>query len=183
MTEELPERFQAVFRQHYPTVLRRLTRLVGDRMVAEDIAQEAFLRLYRTPPNELDAIGAWLHRVATRLGYDYIRQQSSQRRMEEKEQAQSGLDAMEPPSDVMVMRNQDRESVKRVLQQLSERDRQALLLRYSGYTYAEIAEIVGVTPEFVGTVLRRALGRFKKQYRGQEGLSDGETWTQGKHLV
>lgn len=152
-------------------------------MVAEDLAQEAFLRLYRHPPDDIQAVGAWLHRVATRIAYDYMRQKSSLKRAEEREVASSKTDLIEPPSDVLVMRNQDRESVKRVLQQLSERDRQVLLLRYSGYTYAEIADIVGVNSEIVGTLIRRALSRFKRQYYGLEGMPNGQTRVQGQYLI
>ena len=183
MEQGLPERYQTVFRQHYQSVLRKLMHLVGERMVAEDLAQEAFLRLYRHPPDDIEAVGAWLHRVATRLVYDYMRQKSTLKRAEEREFAASTTELTEPPSDVMVMRNQDRESVKRVLQQLSERDHQVLLLRYSGYSYSEIADITGVNPEIVGTLLRRALSRFKRQYHGQEGTADGRTRAQGQYLV
>jgi RNA polymerase sigma factor (sigma-70 family) len=181
--QELPERFQTVFREHYPSVLYKLVHLVKDRMVAEDLAQEAFLRLYRQPPDDIRSVGAWLHRVATRIAYDYMRQRSAIKRTEERELSVNHVETAGPPSDVVVMRNYDREAVKRVLQQLSERDRQVLLLRYSGYTYAEIADIIGVNAEIVGTILRRALGRFKRRYHGQEGTSDEGTWIQGQHLV
>lgn len=180
----LPERFQTVFREHYPSVLRKLVQLVGDRVVAEDLAQEVFLRLYRHPPDDIKAVGGWLHRVTTRIGYDFIRQKYHLKRIEQREFAVGDTDGSEPPSDVEVMRNQDRDSVKRVLQQIGERDRQVLLLRYSGYSYQEIAEIIDVRLEIVGTILRRALGRFKREYHRQEGIGDeqGER-TPGRNFV
>lgn len=180
----LPERFQSVFREHYPSVLRKLVQLVGDRSTAEDLAQEVFLRLYRTPPDDIRALGGWLHRVATRIGYDYIRQKSRLKRVEQREFAVRDSDGSESPSDVMVMRNHDRETVKRVLQQLEERDKQVLLLRYSGYSYQEIADIIDVRPEIVGTILRRALGRFKREYHRREGNGDAAgSWTEGRHFI
>lgn len=184
MPQKLPDSFQMVFREHYPSVLRKLVSLVGDRAIAEDLAQEVFLRLYRHPPDDIRTVGGWLHRVTTRIAYDHIRQKSHLKRVEQREFFTTMADANEPPSDVLVMRNQDRALVKQVLQQLSERDRQVLLLRYSGYSYQEIAEIINVKSETVGTVLRRALGRFKRQYHRQEGFKDADgSWTQGKHLI
>ena len=64
---QVPELFQRLFREHYPEVARKLYALTGDYAAAEDLAQEVFLRLYLRPPDRLEAVGAWLHRVLTRL--------------------------------------------------------------------------------------------------------------------
>ena len=64
----IPDLFKNLFSSHYPTVRRKLIALVRDEAIAEDLTQEVFLRLYRSPPDELDALGAWLHRVLTRIG-------------------------------------------------------------------------------------------------------------------
>lgn len=184
LLQALPEQFQTLFRRHYPTVLRQLMYLVGDKSTAEDLAQEVFLRLYRQPPDDLAAVGAWLHRVSTRIVYDYTRSKSQSKRILQKELEHGIPEATEASSELLALRHSERDAVKQVLKQLSERDRQALLLRYSGYSYAEIAEIIGVNPEIVGTLLSRALGRFKRKYHGEEGLADeGETQPEGYRLV
>lgn len=158
--------------------------LVGDRTTAEDLAQEVFLRLYRRPPDDLQAVGAWLHRVATRVAYDYTRKKSQQRRIQQREFEIGTAFASEPSSEWLVLRNAEREAVVRALQQLVERDRQVLLLRYSGYSYAEIAEIVGINPNIVGTVLNRALSRFKRTFQGEEGPTDeGRLRAEGYYSV
>lgn len=59
--------FRNIFYKHYPTVHRKLTALVRDEAAADDLAQEVFLRLYRKPPDNPDAMGAWLHRVLIRI--------------------------------------------------------------------------------------------------------------------
>lgn len=66
MKEAMPETFQRLFREHYPVVTRKLNELVGDRVIAEDLAQEVFVRLYRSPPDDLACVGPWLQRVLTR---------------------------------------------------------------------------------------------------------------------
>ncbi|WP_308862207.1 sigma factor [Paenibacillus radicis (ex Xue et al. 2023)] len=75
---EIPETklFQELFYTHYPTVRRKLIALVRDEAAAEDLAQEVFLRLYRNPPDDLNVVGAWLHRVLTRIGYDHLNKKS-----------------------------------------------------------------------------------------------------------
>lgn len=167
MNQSLPESFQALFRQHYPIVLRKLVQIVGDRAIAEDLAQEAFLRLYRRPPDDLRTVGAWLHRVATRIAYDHVRKASRRGEIE----YQDVLHAVEsePSSERRMLARYDRELVKAALKQLSERDRQVLLLRYSGYSYIEIAAMIGVSQELIGTMLSRALKRFKQRYQAEEG--------------
>lgn len=166
---QVPELFQRLFREHYPAVARKLYALIGDYSAAEDLAQEVFLRLYRNPPDSLEAVGAWLHRVLTRVGYDYLRQRSSGKTLMEKETARvtAWSEGASPSGETEVIREWEIDVVRRVLHKLSDRDRTALLLREEGYSYGEIAERLGVNPKIVGTLLARAEERLKKKY-GQE---------------
>ena len=56
----------------------------------------------------------------------------------------------------------------RVVVQLSERDRQILLMREEGFRYEEIAKSIDVAPGSVGTLIARALKRFASAYRTGE---------------
>ncbi|MFK7696003.1 sigma-70 family RNA polymerase sigma factor [Paenibacillus sp. HJGM_3] len=164
-SEMIPDKFKALFMEHYPSVLRKLSALVADRAVAEDLAQETFLRLYRTPPDELDKVGAWLHRVLTRLAYDYLRQAGRREQVQAREQARFvSEEQAEPGSEQLVIQNWERDVVKSVLAKLSQRDREALLMRENGYSYAEIAERLQVNPKIVGSLIMRATARFRKNY-------------------
>ena len=53
MESDTLTRFQTIFREHYPSVLRKIAGLIGDREMAEDLTQDVFLRLYRNPPEDL----------------------------------------------------------------------------------------------------------------------------------
>ncbi len=172
---QLPELFQRLFREHYPAVARKLYALTGDYAAAEDLAQEVFLRLYRNPPDRLEAVGAWLHRVLTRVGYDYLRQRSSNKALLEKETARIAAwsEGTASSGETEVIREWEKEVVRRVLQKLSDRDRTALLLREEGYSYEEIACRLEVNPKIVGTLLARAEERLKKKY-GQEEEGTGD---------
>lgn len=171
MTESKVPLFQQAFREHYATVVRKLMQLVGDRSTAEDLAQDVFLKLYRSPPDDLRRLGAWLHRVLTTTAYDYLRQTSRQRLLREKEQARVGASEHTAPSnEVVALHNWEKELVKRALEKLSERDREALLLRQQGYSYEEIAGRIGVKPAIVGSLLSRAEDRLKRHYFTEEGI-------------
>ncbi|MDF2926793.1 MAG: hypothetical protein K0R57_5707 [Paenibacillaceae bacterium] len=170
----IPELFQRLFREHYPGVARKLYALTGDYAAAEDLAQEVFLRLYQNPPDRLEAVGAWLHRVLTRVAYDYLRQRASSKSLLEKETARvtAGPESAAPSGETEVIREWEKQVVRRVLQKLSDRDRNALVLREEGYSYEEIALRLGVNPKIVGTLLARAEERLKKTY-GKEERHDG----------
>jgi RNA polymerase sigma factor (sigma-70 family) len=176
MVSVIPELFRDLFHTHYPTVRRKLIALVRDEAAAEDLTQEVFLRLYRNPPDELDALGAWLHRVLTRIGYDYLRKKARERALAEKQERYSGSLHQESVSNEDALMHQlDREEVQDWLNELSERDRKVLMLRYSGYSYMEIADQLQVRLPLVGTLVQRATTRLKRQaeLHGQDHYSRG----------
>ena len=172
MNHEPPSTFQELFRNNYPTVVLRLMRLVHNQDVAEDLAQEVFLRLYRTPPDDLHKVMPWLSRVLTHIAYDYLREQLRQRSLHSRICATETLQYTEPGSDDVLLQQLDREQVTRVLGRLSNRDQQALLLRHSGYSYREIADILSVHVETVGTLVLRATQRFRREYDKEEGTEN-----------
>src|SRR5512135_616535 len=77
----LSRQFEAIFLEHWPHVYGLLLRLVGDHAEAEDLALDAFMRLYQhegshpaiTKGEDEFNVGGWLHRVATNLGLNAIR--------------------------------------------------------------------------------------------------------------
>lgn len=157
------EMFRTIFYEHYPVVRRKLAALVRDESAADDLAQDVFLRLYRNPPDDPNALGAWLHRVLTRIGYDYLNKKARERRLQDKHELLFSAEAVPPSGEEAVLSKLDQEDVRTWLDGLPDRDRQALLLRYSGYSYSEIAGQLGVNPPVVGTLLNRATHKLKQQ--------------------
>jgi RNA polymerase sigma-70 factor (ECF subfamily) len=160
--------FDDLFERLYPSLYRYLHRLTGDPDVAEDIAQEAFVRLLRQPLPEAE-IRPWLFTVAMNLVRDRARKNERRQRL------LSGaptMVSMEPRPDDRVEQIEDIEAVRTALEKLSDRDRQLLLMRAEGYKYEEIAGVIGVAPASVGTLIARALKRFVEAYRSL-GAADG----------
>jgi RNA polymerase sigma-70 factor (ECF subfamily) len=154
--------------EHWAGVCRVLYRLVGDWDEAEDLALEVFYRLHQRPPRDLDKLRSWLYRVATNLGYNAIRARKRRRRYEEEAgvlRLERG-ESVDPAAEVE--RRQARARVRRVLAGMKGRQARLLILRYEGFTYAEIADVLNVAPGSVGTMLARAENAFERRYRALE---------------
>jgi RNA polymerase sigma-70 factor (ECF subfamily) len=156
--------FGLLFQRHYDRVYGILFRLVGTRAEAEDLAQEVFLRLYRQrfAQRREHNVGAWLYRVAMNLGYNELR--SRQRRWRrDTALLPDPTDADPAPADVAAQA-ETRASVRAALARLKQRDVQLLLLQQMGLSYEELAEVCGVAPGSVGTLLRRAGEAFRQAF-------------------
>ncbi|MCI0434868.1 MAG: sigma-70 family RNA polymerase sigma factor [Gemmatimonadetes bacterium] len=163
--------FDDLFQRLYPSLFRYLHRLTGDADVAEDIAQEAFVRLLKQPLPE-EEVRPWLFTVAMNLVRDRAR------RAERRLRLLSTAPPLQMPSvrpDDHTEKNERIEGVRAALEQLSERDRQLLLMREEGFKYEEIAGVIGVAPASVGTLIARALRRFVKAYRGENAANDARS--------
>jgi RNA polymerase sigma-70 factor (ECF subfamily) len=154
----------------YPALVRFLYKRVWDVDQAEDLAQEAFVRLLREQPPKPEA---WLFTVAGNLAKNHLR--GDQRRTNRLTLlAADTVDDVEAGADRAMVRDETAYEVRRVLDALSERDRTLLLLHEDGVPYKELARIVGVSPTSVAPLLARARQRFLRSM-GPEGHGDVQT--------
>lgn len=160
--------FETQFEQLYPSLYRYLHRLTGDPDVAEDIAQETFVRLLKQSLPEAE-VRPWLFTVAMNLVRDRARKTERRNRLL---QTAPQLTSQTAPPDEAVERGEQIAVVRQALETLAPRDRQLLLMREEGFKYEEIARVVGVAPASVGTLIARALRRFVEAYHAQ-GATDG----------
>jgi RNA polymerase sigma factor (sigma-70 family) len=159
MQEHTTERgFEAFFRKEYAGVVCVVARIVDER-VAEDVVQEAFSKLYdRLPDDPLHARNL-LYRTALNGALSARRSALRRSARERRFQAPAIDDPME-----LVERRETRDLVRRVLARLSHSHASVLALRYSGYSYREVAEILRVSVNNVGVMLYRAEIAFEKEY-------------------
>ena len=152
--------FRRLFGERFPPLYRYLQRLSGDAALADDVAQETFVRLYErgTMP---DAPTAWLVTVANNLLRDEHRRAARRRRLLTV-RAEPAASERTPETEVLL--SERATQVRRVLATLSPRHRQLLLLRHEGHSYDEIAAILGLAPGSVGTLLARATAAFVAAY-------------------
>jgi RNA polymerase sigma-70 factor (ECF subfamily) len=145
-------------------LLRYVHRLTGDLDVAEDVAQEALVRLLDADAHALRNPRAWLFRVATNLLKDALRREEMKRRRP----VPVDTDGPRPP-DQDIERREAVARVRAVLDTLPERDRELLILRESGFAYREIAQILDLKKESIPMMVARALARFRAAYTGPVG--------------
>lgn len=166
-------RFRAHYDAYHAALHRYVCRLSGDYTAAEDLTQEVFVHLWRemTTAGEPRLPRAWLYRVATNLVID--RGRTLRRTLAfilpvsttTREPAAPAVNAEENVAR--------RQLVQRTLRRLPEPMRQCLLLHHEGITGKEIAEILGVKPSYVGTLVLRAHDRFKREWEvvgGRDGV-------------
>lgn len=139
-------------------LLRFLTRLCGDAAVAEELAQEAGIRLLaEARAGSVREPRAFLFHVAANLARDQLR-----RRVVAETYADD-FDASEnaPAADHVASVRQEISSVARAMEALPKRPREVLLLaRVEGYSQKEIAERLGLSPKTVENHLTRALAQL-----------------------
>lgn len=159
--------FQALFEEHWPHVYRAVCRLVGDPDEAQDLALEAFIRLYQRyqlPGSDFNP-GGWLHRVATNLGLHSIRSHNRRVQYELAAGRNALEDAAEDRPALLLDRQEENRLARLALSRMNERQSQLLIMRYSGLAYKEIAAALGLAPTSIGPLLLRAEREFEQRYR------------------
>jgi putative glutamine amidotransferase len=144
---------ETLYEQERERLIRRLTRMLGSRELAEDLGQEAFIRTWRRAPEHLaeGERAAWLNRVATNLAIDELRRR--------RRGPQFDVDAVEPPAD-----GHDPDgvvAVREALEALTPHDRMVLLLRFElGLSHAEIGALLDLAADSARKRVERARSRF-----------------------
>ncbi len=153
-----------------PVALRYAARLLADRAEAEDVAQEAMLRLWRVAAHWRQGEAqpkTWLYRVVTNLCTDRMRARKSRA-------AACIDDVPEPvdPRDSVAGRMMDStrlDALNTALQCLPERQRQAIILRHiEGMTNPEIAEVLHIGVEAVESLTARGKRALQALLSGQK---------------
>lgn len=138
-----------------PRVWRTARRLLGDAHEAEDVAQEAMLRLWHIAPDWRQGeaqVTTWLYRVTLNLCSDRLRKSGRAVDLD-----QAGEPADETPGPVARMADADRvAALEAALMSLPDRQRQAVVLRHlEGLANPEIATIMGLSVEAVESLTAR----------------------------
>lgn len=164
--------------RHLGRVFGFAARLLGDRAEAEDVAQEAMLRLWRVAPNWRPGeaqVSSWLYRVVVNLCTD--RQRSARRRRADAldEVAEPADDAPNAAAQMMTRARMD--ALQTALETLPDRQRQAVVLRHiEGLSNPEIAAILGIGTEAVESLTargKRALTTALHSQKAALGFDEG----------
>jgi RNA polymerase sigma-70 factor (ECF subfamily) len=144
--------FGELVRRHYQGVVLVVYRMCGDAGMAEDAAQEAFMRAWVNLPSyqPRSCLRNWLYRIAINAALDVLRRKPEERL--EDEQVLMVTDQTAGPETALIEKEQVA-LLQQAMQSLPEAARSVLVLREYGHlSYQEIASVLDVP---VGTVMSR----------------------------
>jgi RNA polymerase sigma-70 factor (ECF subfamily) len=176
--------FAELVEQYQQRLVTIMHHLVGNKEEAEDLAQEVFLRIYRTRKKYRPRakFSTWLFTIANNLALNALR--SRQRRPAMPLETRDSGPLGPRPAEQLVRDKEDQPSermqqqelaaiVQRALEDLNERQRAAVVLnKFEDMTYIEIAEVMNLTTKAVKSLLSRArenLRKALKQYIYMDG--------------
>jgi RNA polymerase sigma factor (sigma-70 family) len=157
--------FREFFLKNYDRVVNVLCRFVGDFSQAEELANDVFWRFYqrRISVSGDSHAGGWLYRTATRVGIDALRAAARRRRYESAAAQSETFESANPLEEVL--RAERCAGVRSALASLRPAQAQLLILRASGFSYKELAEILNAKSGSIGVMLIRAEAAFRKRYK------------------
>ena len=163
------EAFEDLVRAHEKTVYNLALRMTGDAQDAEDMAQEAFLKAYRSLGDFRgeSKFSVWLYRIVSNVCLDFLRRRSRRPSVslttedEEGEEQQWDVPDERLSPERLLEQKLTREAVQAGLRELPEEQREILLLReIRGLSYEEIGEILSLEPGTVKSRIFRARKRL-----------------------
>lgn len=158
------ESFEVLLRRYRFPLVNYFSRLVRDRALAEDLAQEVFLRVYQARHRYRPEarFTTWLYRIATNLGLNAIRDGKGGYRPAEAEDSEgdslaSRIADSRPTAEQQLMESDRERIIREAVEALPENQRAAVILhKYQEVDYRQIAKILRVSESAVKSLLFRA---------------------------
>lgn len=170
--------FDELLRRYRTPLVKYFYRMVRDQGLAEDLAQEAFLRVYKARHRyRPDArFTTWLYRIATNLALNAIRHSKDQRRQDgngNAEDGESSFEFVDPKASVeqQLIETDRGRMIREAIESLPDNQRAAVILhKYQDVDYRQIAGILKVSESAIKSLLFRAYetlrGRLEPLVRG-----------------
>ena len=155
-----PESIEQLFEEFEAPLMRYALKLTGNRDIAQDIAQEAFLRLHQHFAT-VRSPRSWLFRIAHNLAMTHLRKGQRIIPLHSGDDDEPQRDDVPSPDltpDQMIERMEAIGQTRLVLKTLDERSRELVRLKFEeGLSYKEMAERLGITTGNVGFILHQSL--------------------------
>lgn len=154
--------FDALLQRYQSRVYNYIYQMVKDRTLTEDIFQETFVKAITNIRQgryaETGKFAAWINRIARNLVIDYFRQEKAEASVSSDDENFDVLNRKELSEDTiedLMVDNQIRADIRRLIRHLPKAQRQVLVMRYyRNLSFKEIAEATGVS-------INTALGRMR----------------------
>lgn len=179
--------FEELMSRYQNRLVSLLAHLVGRRDMAEDLAQDVFLRVYRARKRYEPGskFSTWLFTIANNVASNALRSLARRREVNvipgPDDTSINPLErSLAAASALMPSRQLEKaelcEQINQAVQQLNERQRLAVLLaKFEQLSYAEIGEVMEMTPQAIKSLLSRARGKLREALEGYvEGVSSSD---------
>lgn len=170
--------FSELMRRHYRGIVNYIYRFTNDRGNSEDLAQEVFLRVYRSAKRYKPEakFSTWLYKIATNLCLTEVKSRGKDQSLSLDDIEENSGDLGEPkPADAydITFRREIGGAIFEALKSLPERERTAVVLcKYEELRYEEVAEIIGCTVGAVKAYVHRGrmklIEKLKPYMKGEE---------------
>jgi RNA polymerase sigma-70 factor (ECF subfamily) len=168
-----PDAFKQLVEHYQHKVVNTCYGFVHHKEDAEDIAQEVFIEVSRSIANfrAESQLSTWIYRIAVTKSLDFLRKQKRQKRLEYIRNM-LGLDnqveqipAPQSANPQTILENQERARIlQHAVDSLAENQKIAITLhKYEGFSYQEIAEIMGTSVSAVESLIHRAKNNLQKK--------------------
>ena len=166
--------FERLLGKHRRPIVSFLTRMVHNQAVAEELAQEVFLRVYkaRVSYEPTAKFTTWLYRIATRLALNSIRdskREKNQRSLDEAPEEAQQIQVADARSnrEQELLAQVRRDTVREAIQSLPDKQRAAVLMhKYEEFDYSQIASALGGSGSAVKSLLFRAYEALRGRLSG-----------------
>jgi RNA polymerase sigma-70 factor (ECF subfamily) len=165
------EAFATLYDRHSRAAFSLAYRMMGDRQASEDLAQDAFLKVWRGASSyraERGSVRTWILSIVHNRGIDQLRSHASRRRTQDKIEASAPCSQ---PSEAFAetWRNSRRDQVREALNTLPPEQLKILELAYfSGYTHVEISELLRLPLGTVKGRMRLGLKKIKDYFESRD---------------
>jgi RNA polymerase sigma-70 factor (ECF subfamily) len=165
------EAFATLYDRHSRPAYSLAYRMMGEHHAAEDLVQDAFIKLWRSATSyraNRGSVRTWLLSIVHNRGIDQLRSHASRRRTQEKIEASA---PKSQPSEAFAQswRNSQGEQVREALGTLPKEQLKILELAYfSGYTHVEIAELLDLPLGTVKGRMRLGLKKIREYFGSQD---------------
>jgi len=175
-----PEAFEQLARPLEQLIWRVCWHYTGNRETAEDCAQEAMLRIWRSIGNYRGdcALESWAYRIAANCCMDWLRKKKKDRSVSVEPMREQGFDPADPApgTEEQVVAKDERKRMREAIALLPEEQREALVMtQLEKIPYEEAARMLAVSEGTVKSRVNRAKARLKEILSESRELSPPES--------
>jgi RNA polymerase sigma-70 factor (ECF subfamily) len=165
--------FGELLERNRNVVVNYLSRMVTNRAIAEELAQDVFVRIYRSRQTyePTAKFSTWLYRITTNVALNHFRDEKRSQNdvsLDVEDAAHARRTALDqaPLIEDRLVREVVREQIRRAVRSLPAKQRAAIIMhKYEEMDYVQIAKVLGCTPSAVKALMFRAYETLRMRLR------------------